>query len=106
MTEAVVDPFQLNPLFTEETPATVKALLEGSSTTDIEKAMKVASSIKNDKKIIENYEKYVKAYKQVYGNDDYDPIDKLNKNKEQMDAAAWGKKATELNRKIKPTIDI
>ena len=106
MTEAVVDPFQSNPLFTEATPATVEALLEGSSTTDIEKAMKVASSIKKDKKIIENYEKYVKAYKKVYGNDDYDPIDKLNKNKEQMDAAAWGKKATELNKKIKPTIDI
>ena len=112
MTEAVVDPVQSNQLFTEATeateatPATVEALLEGSSTTDIEKAMKVASSIKKDKKIIENYEKYVKAYKRVYGNDDYDPIDRLNKNKEPMDAAAWGKKATELNKKIKPTIDL
>ena len=109
MTEAVVDPVQSNQLFTEATeatPATVEALLEGSSATDIEKAMKVASSIKKETKIIENYEKYVDAYKKVYGTDDYDPIDKLNKNKKPMGSDAWGKKATELINKIKPTIDI
>jgi hypothetical protein len=106
MTDAVVDPFQSNQLFAETSPATVEALLEGSSTTDIQKAMNIARSIQKDKKIIENYEKYVTAYKRVKGNDDYDPIDKLNSKGKQMDAAAWGKKATELIKKIKPTISI
>jgi hypothetical protein len=106
MTEAVVNPIQSNQLFAEASPATVEALLEGSSTTDIEKAMKIAGSVKKGKKIIENYEKYVTAYKNNYDDNNYDPIDKPNKNKEPMDAAAWGKKATELNKKLEATISI
>ena len=106
MTEAVVYPLQSNQLFAETSPATVEALLEGSSTTDIEKAMKIAGNVKKDQKIIENYEKYVKAYKNNYNDNNYDPIDKPNKNNEQMDAAAWGKKASVLNKKIKPTLSV
>ena len=56
MTEAVVDPLQSNQLFAETSPATVEALLEGSSTTDIQEAMNIARSIQKDKKIVENYE--------------------------------------------------
>ena len=103
MTEAVVDPLQSNQLFAETSPATVEALLEGSSTADIQEAMNIARSIQKDKKIVENYEKYVTAYKRLKGNDDYDPIDKLNSKGKQLDAAACGKKATELNNKIKST---
>ena len=93
MTEAVVDALQSNQLFAETSPATVEALLEGSSTTDIQEAMNIARSIQKD----------VTAYKRLKGNDDYDPIDKLNSKSKQMDAAAWCKKETELNKKIKPT---
>jgi hypothetical protein len=80
LTEAVVDPFQSNQLFAETSPATVEALLEGSSTTDIQEAMNIERIIQKDKKIIENYEKYVTAYKNYYGDNNYDPIDKPNKN--------------------------
>jgi hypothetical protein len=106
LTEAVVDPFQSNQLFAETSPATVEALLEGSSTTDIQEAMNIARKIQKDKKIIENYEKYVTAYKRLKGNDDYDPIDKLNSKGKQIDAAAWGKNATELNKKLGATISL
>jgi len=42
--------------------------------------MNIARSIQKDKKIIENYEKYVTAYKNYYGDNNYDPIDKpMNK---------------------------
>ena len=70
--------------------------------------MKVARGIQKDIKIIENYEKYVKAYINYYGDNNYDPIDILNKRQKPMGADAWGKKATELNKnnKNKPTIDI
>ena len=52
MTEAVVEPFQSNQMVADASTATVEALLEGSTTSDIEAAMKVASVIKKDKKII------------------------------------------------------
>ena len=100
MTEAVVEPFQSNQMVADASPATVEALFEGSTTSDFEAAMKVASVIKKDKKIIENYDKYVIAFKNFYGTDDYDPIDKLNRSNQQMGSDAWGKKASVIQEKI------
>ena len=100
MAETKVEPLSINQLFEEAQPLNIKDIVRGLGEQELTEGMKEAKNMKLEKNIIKKYEDYVSAYKQFYGNEDYDKK-MLNKDGVVIPAATWAVKETALLNKIK-----
>ena len=72
MAETEIEPPSINQLFEEAKPLNIKEVVRGLGEQELTEGMKEAKNMKLENNIIKKYEDYVSAYKQFYGNEDYD----------------------------------
>jgi hypothetical protein len=82
-------------------PLNIREVVRGLPDEELDEGMDEGHKKKIAKNIIVKYNQYKKAYERFYDDKNYDNIDSLNEKGGAMNAAAWGVKATAINKKIK-----
>lgn len=95
MLETEVEPLSANQLFEEATPLNLEEVVRGLGSPELKEGISEAKNMLLEGNVLKKYEDYVSAYKQYYGNDDYE------RKRSAITAAGWGKKEGALIAKIK-----
>ena len=100
MLETEVEPLSINQLFEEAKPLNIKEVVRGLGEEELKEGISEAKSMKLENNIMKKYEDYVSAYKQYYGDENYEKK-MLNENGIVIPASTWAVKESALLKKIK-----
>ena len=100
MLETEVEPLSINQLFEEAKPLNIKEVVRGLGEQELKEGISEAKNMKLENNIIKKYEDYVSAYKQYYGNENYEKK-MLNEKGVVIPASTWAVKEGALLKKIK-----
>lgn len=92
MLETDVEPLSANQL---ATPLNIQEVVRGLGGQDLKEGISEARNMQLEGNVLKKYEDYVSAYKQYYGNDDYE------RKRSAITAQAWALKKTAILNKIK-----
>ena len=100
LTSVKAETFGINNLFEAE-PLTVKSVVKGATKDERNEVKQVIEEEEKEEKVIEKYNKYLLAYKKVYGENDNNYIDI---NSEKGRKFNWGNATFHLQKKLKKEI--
>lgn len=95
MVETDAEPLSANQLFEEATPLNIQEVVRGLGGQELKEGISEARNMQLEGNVLKKYEDYVLAYKQYYGNDDYE------RKRSAITAQAWALKKTAILNKIK-----